>query len=102
MQGKLDSFLQYAGVECPPENLICFNKTTESLVPLLELIDADNPMFINDNLEERAGHIIAEIPGFLNGYSEEDEEAILLAEQIEMFMEEALEEEKEKQEKLKK
>ena len=59
-------------------------------------------MFINENLEERAGDIIAEILGFLNVYSEEDEEENLMAEQIEMFMEEALEEETEKQEKLKK
>ena len=54
-------------------------------MPLVELIDGDNPMFINDNLEERAGHIIDEIPDFLYGYDEEAEEEILLAEQIEMF-----------------
>jgi hypothetical protein len=65
--------------------VICFNRTWESLVPLVELIDGDNPMFINDNLEERAKHIIDEIPDFLYGYDEEAEEEILLAEQIEMF-----------------
>ena len=42
-------------------------------------------MFINDNLEERAEHIIGEIPDFFYGYDAEAEEEILLAEQIEMF-----------------
>ncbi len=65
--------------------MICFNKTWESLVPLVELIDGDKPMFINDNLDKRAEHIIDVIPEFLYGYDEEDDEEILLAEQIEMF-----------------
>lgn len=62
IQGKLASFKNNGNVTIPRDNVILFNNTQESLIPLLEKVKPSN-MHFHKNIEEKAGEILKELRG---------------------------------------
>ena len=62
IKGKLQSFKETGGIEIPLENVVKFNNTEESLLPMLERIRPAN-MHFHEKIEDKAEEIIDELPG---------------------------------------
>ncbi|CDW72080.1 UNKNOWN [Stylonychia lemnae] len=62
IQEKLEMFKQYGPLEIPLENVVKFNNTAESLLPMLEKMENGNMQFVPD-LEKKVIEISQEIEG---------------------------------------
>ena len=59
---RLDSIGQYTGLVIPRGNVILFDKTKESLKPLIPKLKPDSTMHLVKNLEQTASEILDELP----------------------------------------
>ena len=62
ISGKLNSFAKYGSLVIPPNNVIKFNNTTESLREFISKLKTSN-MHFHENLKEKADEIGKELPG---------------------------------------
>ena len=59
---KLEMFKRWGPLDIPPENVIKFNRTAESLVPLIERLEKSNMKFVED-LDKKAVELTSELVG---------------------------------------
>jgi hypothetical protein len=60
--GKLNSFKNFGALTIPPENVIKFNNSKESLEQFVSKLKKSDRHF-HQNLEEKANEILKELPG---------------------------------------
>ena len=60
---KLASIRDYSGLGIPQDNVILFDKTKESLEPLISKMKPGSTVHLVENLEQVAAEILDELPG---------------------------------------